>query len=99
MIESLKGMDVRVVKINGKLDGISHFIIGSGESSRHLQNMADSLVRSVRHSKFPLQLLPTSHIRSEREDYSKLQVSNTALKEQHRVVRHLLPFASLPIPS
>lgn len=96
MMENLKGMDVRVVKINGKLDGITHFIIGSGESSRHLQTMADSLVRSVRHSSYSSSTPSLSH-RSEREDYSMRQVSNMVQREQHLVVRPLFSFPSLTL--
>lgn len=51
VMQTMKGIDVKIVQINGKLQGITHFIIGSGESTRHLQNMADVLVRSVRDRK------------------------------------------------
>jgi hypothetical protein len=47
MVTALKGINPTIVKLNGKLAGITHFVICSGESTRHLQTIADSLVRSV----------------------------------------------------
>jgi hypothetical protein len=74
MMTSLKGINPTIVKINGKLAGISHFVICSGESTRHLQTIADSLVRSVEDPSLPDPPSPVTGQGSQTHQGSKLQI-------------------------
>jgi ribosomal silencing factor RsfS len=46
-LERLGCIDIKLVDINGQLDSIKAFVIGTGTSTRHIQKMSDVIVKAV----------------------------------------------------
>ena len=46
-LERQGGEEITVIKLDRPIDSISHFIIASGRSVRHLRKMSSSLVSAV----------------------------------------------------
>ncbi len=68
----MRGIDVKILPIQGHFDNVSHFLICSGDSERHLQTLADVLVRAVRERK--LIQAPSFKFGAEGEPKSRMSV-------------------------